>query len=179
MSTGTNQSPPAQPAAVPDPHVGTLQSPPAQAGEAPDPHVGTLQAPPVQVAEIPDPHVGTLQKPPLIAAETPDDLGPVATLLTLVTVSTADMGSMGGGTTNVVQTFNTSVFQIRSDPRHKAAQGETANVNPYHAKRSQDFSDTAAYAMSMTPTVEVQDTSPVKEGNVYPRARVRGQQGLM
>ena len=179
MSTGTNQNPTAQPAAVPDPHVGTLQSPPAQVAEVPDPHVGTLQSPPAQVAEVPDPHVGTLQKPASVAAKTPDDLGPAATLLALAGVATADMGSMGGGSTNVVQTFNASVFQIRSDPRHKAAQGETANVNPYHAKRSQDFPDTAAYAMSMTPTVSVQDASPVKEGNVFPRARVRGQQGLM
>lgn len=179
MSTGTNQTPPAQPAAVPDPHVGTLQSPPSQVAEVPDPHVGVLQAPPTQVAEIPDPHVGVLQKPTSIAAETQDDLGPAATNVTLVTVSTADMGSMGGEATSVVQTFDDTVFQIRADPRHQAAQGQSSDVNPYHAKRSQDFTDTTAYAMSITPLVQVQNMSPVKEGPVFPRSRVRGQQGLM
>jgi hypothetical protein len=179
MSTGTNQNPAAQSGGVPDPHVGTLQSPPAQVAEVPDPHVGVLQKPPAQVAEIPDPHVGVLQKPPTISALLADDMGPAASIVTLVTVSTADMGSMGGGATTVVQTFDATVFQRRADPRHKATQGQTTDVNPYHAKRSQDFADTAAYAMAITPVVEVQDTSPVKEGNVYPRARVRGQQGLM
>jgi hypothetical protein len=179
MSTGTNQTPPAQPAGVPDPHVGTLQKPPSQDAGVPDPHVGVLQSPPAQVAEIPDPHVGTLQKPPVIAASTQDDMGPAATIVTLVTVSTADTGSMGGEATSVVQTFDDTVFQVRSDPRHQAAQGQSSDVNPYHAKRSQDFTDTTAYAMSITPVVQVQNTSPVKEGPVFPRERVRGQQGLM
>jgi hypothetical protein len=178
MSAGSNQSPSQQNAGVPDPGVGTLQGPSPLEGQVPDPGVGTLQGPTPVEAQVPDPGVGTLQSPTPQPAATIDDFSlTVATLPPIVTAQ--EVSTIGGQATTVVQSFPDTVFQIRAEPRHKATQGQNTNTNPYHAKRSQDFADTAAYAMSLVPIAAVQDSSPVKEGNVYPRARVRGQEGLM